>query len=375
MKIIKDLKNTIIVITYAIVLIVLAINPKIITNIFNQGVVIFKPVILALVISFIINIPMKFIEELLLTKFRKIKIINKSSRGIALILTLLLVALFITMFISYIIPQLLESMSILVSSIPSYIESAQEYIQDILNKTDSLKMVNIDVPSTLQKVLTLVSNIINYLISNIFNMTVGVTSFIIDLVLGLIISIYILLNKEILSLQGKKLIYAFTNQDKGDAILDVLNLANFKFSKFILGQFIDCAVLSGLCFIGMSLFKMPYALLISAIIPISNLVPIFGTFVGICISAFIVFMAKPSVVIFFLVLVVTIQQIEGNFIYPLIVGNYLGISSLWILLAIVVGGNLFGIVGIIVGIPLASVLYELISRFVNKKIKDKDITI
>lgn len=176
-------------------------------------------------------------------------------------------------------------------------------------------------------------------------------------------------------LQFKKLIYAFISEKKCEKILYVLKLTNYKFSRFILGQSTDGLILGTVFFIALSLFKIPYALLISILIPILNFVPIFGTYIGIAISAFIILMVKPTAVILFLVIIITIQQIDGKFIYPVVVGNSLGLSSLWILLAIVVGGNLFGILGMLLGMPLLSVVYELFSQTVNKRLKNKDIDI
>ena len=185
---------------------------------------------------------------------------------------------------------------------------------------------------------------------------------------------YILLSKEKLILQFKKLIYAFFNEKKCERIIYILKLTNNKFSKFILGQSMDGLILGTAFFIVFSLLKIPFALLISIMIPILNFIPIFGTYVGIGISAFIILMVEPRTVLLFLVLVFTIQQLDGKFVYPFVVGNSLGLSPLWILLAIVVGGNLFGVVGMILGMPLTSVVYELSSKAINDRIKKKNIT-
>ena len=192
-----------------------------------------------------------------------------------------------------------------------------------------------------------------------------------NLFLGIVISMYILLSKEKLSHQFKKLIYALFNEERYEKIIYILKLTNNKFSRFILGQSIDGLILGTVFFIVFSLVKIPFALLISILIPILNFIPIFGTYVGIVISAFIILMVQPNLVLLFLVLVFTIQQLDGKFVYPMVVGNSLGLSPLWILLAIVVGGNLFGIVGMILGMPLVSVIYELSSKAINDIIENK----
>lgn len=374
----KDLKlkNQLIIVTYIMIFLILIIKPTLIPNTFRKLITAFKPFIIGGAIAFLINIPMKLIEEKIVKPLgKKYKYLEKISRIIALVSSLIIVSVLIGAFINYIVPQLLDSLITLTDGIPDYIKSLQNYITENLNKLDVIKYLNTDIPSLIQKGLLYISNIINMIISNLFNFTLGITNFFVNLFLAVIIAIYILLSKEKLMLQFKKLIYAFISEKKCEKILYVLKLTNYKFSRFILGQSTDGLILGTVFFIALSLFKIPYALLISILIPILNFVPIFGTYIGIAISAFIILMVKPTAVILFLVIIITIQQIDGKFIYPVVVGNSLGLSSLWILLAIVVGGNLFGILGMLLGMPLLSVVYELFSQTVNKRLKNKDIDI
>ncbi|MGX4599093.1 AI-2E family transporter [Faecalimicrobium sp. JNUCC 81] len=374
----KDLKlkNQLIIVTYIMIFLIIIIKPTLIPNTFRKLITAFKPFIIGGAIAFLINIPMKLIEEKIVKPLgKKYKYLEKMSRVIALISALTIVSVLIGAFINYIVPQLLDSLITLTDGIPDYIKSLQNYITENLNKLDVIKYLNTDIPSLIQKGLLYISNITNMLISNLFNFTLGITNFFVNLFLAVIIAIYILLSKEKLMIQFKKLIYAFISEKKCEKILYVLKLTNYKFSRFILGQSTDGLILGTVFFIALSLFKIPYALLISILIPISNFVPIFGTYIGIAISAFIILMVKPTAVILFLVIIITIQQIDGKFIYPVVVGNSLGLSSLWILLAIVVGGNLFGILGMLLGMPLLSVVYELFSQTVNKRLKNKDIDI
>ncbi|WP_042272461.1 AI-2E family transporter [Faecalimicrobium dakarense] len=374
----KDLKlkNQLIISTYIMVFLVLVIKPTLIPNVLRKLIIAFKPFIIGGVIAFLINIPMKLIEEKLIKPLgKKYKTIEKMSRVIALVSTLIIVSILISAFINYIVPQLIDSLITLTDGIPDYIKSLQSYITENLNKLDLIKYLNADIPSLIQKGLLYLSNITNMLISNLFNFTLGITNFFVNLFLAIIIAIYILLSKEKLSIQFKKAIYAFISEKKCEKIIYVIKLTHHKFSRFILGQSTDGLILGTVFFIALSLFKIPYALLISILIPISNFVPIFGTYLGIAISAFIILMVKPNVVILFLVIIITIQQIDGKFIYPVVVGNSLGLSSLWILLAIVVGGNLFGILGMLLGMPLLSVVYEIFSQNVNKRLEDKDIDV
>lgn len=370
----KDLrlKNQLIILTYIMLFILLIFKPTLIPSIYKRLIVAFKPFIIGGVIAFLINIPMKLIEDKIIKQFTKNnEKINRLSRIIALVVTIVIVFIVINLIMKFIMPQLIQSIKTLTENIPNYIVSLEKYATTNLNKLDVLKNIDFDISSLIQQSISYIGNLINMFVSNLLNFTFGITNFFVNLFLGMIIAIYILLGKEKLVRQFKKLIYAFFSERTCKNILDVLSLTNYKFSRFILGQSTDGIILGTTFFIVFSLVKIPYTLIISIMIPIFNFIPIFGTYVGVIISAFIIVMVKPSSVILFLFLIIIIQQLDGKFVYPMVVGNSLGLSSLWILLAIIVGGNLFGILGMILGIPLVSVMYDLLSQYVNKKIQIK----
>lgn len=372
----KDLKlkNQLIISTYILVFLLIIIKPMLIPSIFNRLIIAFKPFIIGGIIAFLINIPMRLIEEKIIKPLtKKHEKINKFSRAISLIITIIIVLLLLITFINFVVPKLLESIKTLTNDIPQYIISLQSYISTKLSHLDVTTHANFDLNSLMQKAVVYMGNLINMFISNLLNFTVGITNFFVNLFLGIIIAVYILLGKEKLSHQFKKFLYAFFNKEICEKIIYILKLTHHKFSRFILGQSTDGIILGTSFFIVFSLVKIPYALLISIMIPILNFIPIFGTYVGIIISAFIILMVKPSAVILFLILIVTIQQLDGKFVYPIVVGNSLGLSSLWILLAIIVGGNLFGVLGMIAGMPLLSVVYDLSSEYINKRLKTKNI--
>lgn len=369
------LKNQLIISTYIMLFILFIFKPTLIPGIISKFITAFKPFIIGGVIAFLLNLPMKLIEEKIVRPLcKKNKSLSKMSRIISLVCTIVIVVILMWIFISYIVPQLADSLRSLTNDIPKYISGLQNEIMNKVDQLDMLKNTSFDIQAMIQKFLAFVQNFINMFISNVFNFTIGITNFFMNLFLGIIISMYILLSKEKLILQFKKLIYAFLNENKCERIMYILKLTNNKFSKFILGQSMDGLILGTAFFIVFSLLKIPFALLISIMIPILNFIPIFGTYVGIGISAFIILMVEPRTVLLFLFLVFTIQQLDGKFVYPFVVGNSLGLSPLWILLAIVVGGDLFGVVGMILGMPLTSVVYELSSKAINDRIKKKDIT-
>lgn len=370
------LKNQFIISTYIVVLAFLLLNIKSIGNILIQSISVLKPFIIGIAIAFLINIPMKFFEIKLISpilKKSKLKDTKTISRILSLILTLIILFIFISAFVNFVVPQLIKSTSSLVSKVPQYIDSLQTYIPNYLSHINISSSMHSSLLSGVEKVSNFVIKFANYFISNILSITFGVTSAITNFVIGFIIAIYILLSKEKLLIQCKKAAYAFLSESYAKKLIEVSHLVSFKFSRFIAGQCMDGVILGTLCFIGMTIFDMPYAILVSCIIAIADLIPIFGTFIGSAISAFIIFMVKPITALYFIIMIVIIQQIEGNLVYPFVVGNSIGLSSFWILVPIFIGSSTFGVLGILIGVPLFSVIYTLASRHINKKLKEKNI--
>ena len=372
----SKLKNQFIISTYIVVLAFLLLNIKSIGNILIQSISVLKPFIIGIAIAFLINIPMKFFESKLINptlKKSKLKDTKTISRILSLILTLIILFIFISAFVNFVVPQLIKSTSSLVSKVPQYIDSLQTYIPNYLSHINISSSIHSSLLSGVEKVSNFVIKFANYFISNILSITFGVTSAITNFVIGFIIAIYILLSKEKLLVQCKKIAYAFLSESYAKKLIEVSHLVSFKFSRFIAGQCMDGVILGTLCFIGMTIFDMPYAILISCIIAIADLIPIFGTFIGSAIAAFIIFMVKPITALYFIIMIVIIQQIEGNLVYPFVVGNSIGLSSFWILVPIFVGSSTFGVLGIIIGVPLFSVIYTLASGYINNKLKEKNI--
>ena len=372
----SKLKNQFIISTYIVVLAFLLLNIKSIGNILIQSISVLKPFIIGIAIAFLINIPMKFFEIKLISpifKKSKLKDTKTISRILSLILTLIILFIFISAFVNFVVPQLIKSTSSLVSKVPQYIDSLQTYIPNYLSHINISSSIHSSLLSGVEKVSNFVIKFANYFISNILSITFGVTSAITNFVIGFIIAIYILLSKEKLLVQCKKIAYAFLSESYAKKLIGVSHLVSFKFSRFIAGQCMDGVILGTLCFIGMTIFDMPYAILISCIIAIADLIPIFGTFIGSAIAAFIIFMVKPITALYFIIMIVIIQQIEGNLVYPFVVGNSIGLSSFWILVPIFVGSSTFGVLGIIIGVPLFSVIYTLASGYINNKLKEKNI--
>lgn len=370
------MKNQILISTYIVVLAFLLLNINSVLKILGQSLSVFKPFIIGIAIAFLINIPMKCFEKRLITPLLKKSRLKNSkifARILSLLLTLIILFVLISSFVNFVIPQLVKSTSSLVSGVPQYIDTLQSYATNYFSHIKLSDNMHTNILSGMEKLSNFVVKFANYFISNILGITFSITSAITNFLIGFIIAIYILLSKEKLLIQCKKVTYAFLSEKNANRAIDVSHLVCHKFSRFIAGQCTDGVILGTLCFIGMSIFKMPYALLVSTLIAIADLIPIFGTFIGTAIAAFIIFMVKPITALYFIIMIVVIQQIEGNLVYPFVVGNSIGLSSFWILVPIFVGSSTFGVLGIIIGVPLFSVIYTLASGYINKRLEDKNI--
>lgn len=365
-------KSNLLLATYVVVLAFIFINIKSVGNIFGSTMGMLKPFLIAICIAFVLNIPMKFYEEKVLDKVIKQP---KKRRPLAIILTIITIIVIVVGLVLFIIPQLVESGSTLVKNIPDYVKTLEMFMAEHFSKTEVFDELWNQVLSMGENIIKVVGQVTGSLVSQVVDITVGVTSTIINFFMGILIAIYILLSKEKLGIQAKKILYAFFDRIKANKVMEVARISHDKFSKFITGQCIEAVILGGLCFIGMTIFSMPYALLVSTIIGVTALVPIFGALIGTIPAAFIIFMVEPMTAVWFVILIVVIQQIEGNLIYPMVVGNSIGLSAIWVLLAITVGGSTFGILGILIGIPLFGVLYTLLSTITNSKLKEKNIKV
>lgn len=240
---------------------------------------------------------------------------------------------------------------------------------------DVFQNINID----WNKVVNIVTDSIKNGGSAVFNTTLGITSSIVggvmNLVLSLVFSIYLLLQKEQLGAQLKNVMLAFLPPQRVEKILSVGRLSNRIFSKFVSGQCTEAVILGLLCFTGMSIFSMPYAMMISVVVGVTALIPMFGAFIGAGIGAFLILMVDPMQAFWFLIYIVVLQQLEGNLIYPRVVGKSVGLPGLWVLVAVTIGGNLWGVMGILLSVPLCSVVYSLFRQLVRDRLKKKHVPV
>ncbi|ALG47922.1 AI-2E family transporter [Clostridium perfringens] len=369
----NKIKDYIFLSTYIILLIFFFINIKDIMNFLYKFLGIIKPFIWGIAIAFILNIPVKLIEK----NLGNSKFFKGMKRSFSITLTFLFFILAITLFILFVIPQLLSSISTLMNSIPEYLSQFEKFLEvnAINNSQSQVMMQNIinELLNMWKEILKVTSQIVGTSLGYLLDFTLGITYGVINFFLSLILAIYMLASKEILISQLKLIIYAFVSKNKADRIIELGKMCNEMFSKFILGQCTEALVIGVLCFIGMIILKMPYALLISVVIGVTALIPVFGAFLGTIPSAFIILIMDPIKALWFIIFIIVLQQLEGNLIYPRVVGSSIGLSALWVMFAMIVGGSLFGIIGMLIGIPIFGVVFKILKRVANRKINEKGI--
>lgn len=371
----KKFKDNILLGTYLIILCFILLNLKSVVstlgNIFN----ILNPFIIAFCMAFVLNLPMNFFETKVFNFLDKEKssFVRGLKRPLSILSTFITVIGLIIALGLFVIPQLISSISTLLDTVPDYIKSFESLINEYVSSTEVLQNIYNTLMGTWRELLQFFANFLTTSLSSILNTTVTITSGIVNFILSLVLTIYMLASKETLIYQLKKLLYAFTKKNIADKTLEIGRLANNTFSKFITGQCVEACILGALCFVGMNIFSMPYALLISVLIGVTALIPVFGAFIGTIPAVFLILIINPIQALWFIVFILCLQQFEGNIIYPRVVGNSVGLSAIWVMLAMLVGGSTLGLVGMLIGIPSFSVAYQLLKNYTNKKLAKKEM--
>lgn len=374
----KSIKKAMFLIFFAVFIWWLFDNVKFIGIGINLFFDILSPFIIGLVIAFILNKPMSFIEHNLFVKIiPSDRLKDKYKRPISFFMTLTLFIVVLGIVLMIVIPNLIGAGEELTEKLPKYLANIQDYIKNssIKHATINDWILGINFNEISDNAYTFVKGgFLNWLGST-FTVFSSVVGGIISTGLGFVFAIYFLLQKEELILSVKKLIYATFPLNIADRVVYIGTITSESFSQFLTGQTLDALALGGLFFISMLILKFPYAVMVSTIIAISAFVPIVGSFVGLVIGAFLIFVETPKMAGFFIVLFLVLQQVEGNLIYPKIVGKASGLSSIWILAAVTLGGSLMGIIGIILFVPLFSVLQKLLTEYTEKRLKEKGVDI
>ena len=351
-------------------------NMNLIGNIINKIISIIFPFILGGALAFILNIPMTFFEKKLLNIKRKKKVFFKNKkvvRIVSLIFAIIVISFILYLIINLIVPELIDIVKLLIQNIPYYAEELNKIIQ---NNTENIQEIvniisnmNLDTESIKNELMQIVTGVLNSSIS----IVVGVIGFITNLIIAIIFAIYILTGKEKLKSQISRLIQAYFDKEKANKIFEIGNIANKTFKNFFTVQCLEATILGSLCIIGMLILNIPYAAPIGVLIGVTALIPVVGAFIGIIIGAILILSVEPIKVITFIIFVLILQQFEGNVIYPRVVGNSVGLPGMWVLMAVTVGGSLFGILGMLLGVPVFSVIYTILKNDTEKRLKSRGV--
>lgn len=369
----KTRKDIIIIISYIALVIFALVNFSKIFVFLGKVISIFSPFLLGIILAFVLNILNNFIEKKIFGKIKPSKIWNKIKRPLCITLSLILVFLTIFFVMNLLIPQLKNSASLFTDTLPAY----KEDIIGILNKFD------VD-ESTVNKVGEYLDNfgkvITDYIKGNskdVITVTTEVATSVINIIskgiITLVFAIYMIAQKETLSRQINKVMKAYLKPKTINKINTVGTLANKTFSNFVTGQCLEALIFGSLVFVGMLIFRFPYASTIGVLLGFTALIPIFGAFIGTAIGFILIMMVSPVKAILFVVFIIVLQQIEGNLIYPRVVGKSIGLPGMWVLLSVTVGGSIGGILGMLIATPLCSLLYALFTKMVNDRLKSNKI--
>lgn len=368
----KSLRNPIILITYTALLLLAVLRIQEIGGIFSYVIGALTPFIAGFALAFVLSGPCNFFEK----QIDKLPTFQKWSGGLAVALTYFSVIFFFFTLISVVIPKLMDSVSIFLDSIKVYTANLQEWLTKLATETESEAVadVSLDLSSLfsnfstyLEKALQTALSTMSVAATQVISVTGDVVSVVVNIVIALVFSVYMLGDRKNLCRQCARVLCAYTPKLFSDKVLFVTRMASTTFSKFVAGQILEAFILGGLCAIGMLFIQADYALLIGIIVGVSALVPVAGGYVGGGLSFVLLFMVSPMQSVVFIVFLLILQQFEGNVIYPRVVGNSIGLPGLWVVFAVIIGGNLFGLLGVLVSVPCLSVLYALLKMDVQRR--------
>ncbi len=336
-----------------------------------------SPIIASLCIAFILNVLLRVLENKVFVFFNKAKhnFVKKIKRPLCIVLTYIFALGVISLLVLVIIPDLIDTIIFVVKSLPSFLKDTREWVVGIAANfgisENKIPTVNFDIRDTVNTLQNLLTNYSNTIVNGAANITSSVVGGLYDIVFSLIISVYILAQKERIGRFVKKVIDAFIPQKIAKTVYHISSHASESFSRFIGGQLTESVILGMLCYIGMLIFRFPNAAIISVLIAVSSLVPIVGAIAGVVIGALLILITNPIKALFFILFVLILQQIEGNVIYPKVVGKAVGLPSIMVVSAVLVGGNIGGILGVLLSVPLSALFFTILKEAIDNKNKLK----
>ena len=353
-------------ISFTVVMLGIALNFGSVCRWITRLIDVFMPFIIGIVFALFLSVPMNFMERKVLAG----KQFDKMRRTLAILITLVLVFGIIGAVGALIVPQLTKTVSSIVQAVPGAMQNLDNYQQELSGRfpqfADTITKVNLSSERVINEVIGFLNNWMNNPDSSAMAKLSGTLGNMLNLFIGLIFAIYVLAQKEKLKRQTKNLLQAYLKQPVSETVWKVGKLTSITFQKFISGQCLEACILGTMFFITMSIFQIPYALLISVLIAVTSLIPIWGAFIGCIIGCFLIAVVDPMRALGFLIMFLILQQIEGNLIYPKVVGKSVGLPGLLVLMAVTIGGGAFGVLGMLFSVPVCAVLYSLYLEFMQK---------
>lgn len=372
----KTLRNVFIGVAICIVLYWILHETERVKSVYQVLKGVLSPFVLGASLAFIFNVPMRAIENL-------VKGISsaKLRRLVAVVLTFLAVLLVLALVFWLLIPQMIKTIQSLIPKLYTFATNIGDSVTEFLEKNPQVmqwvvantEFENLDWAGLAQKIISMVGTSVTKIVESAFTAIGSVTGALVDMVIAIVFALYCLFQKESLARQGRKLLYAFLPEKFSDGVIRILRLTNSTFSNFLSGQCVEVCILGCLFAVAMAIFRMPYIPLVSVLVAVTAFIPVVGAWVGCILGAFFILVANPIQAVWFVVMFLVLQQIENNLIYPRVVGTSIGLSGMWVLVAVAVGGELMGVAGMFLMIPVASVLYTLLREFTNKSLAGKNI--
>ena len=348
---------------------------------FSTLVKVLQPFIFGFVLAFLLNLPMVFVENRLLKLAERPRKDGKEKkppkkkliRALSFLASLLFLILVIALFVVSIAPQLVQSINGFVSNLKTYVESLNVFVTDLADRfhVDS-DLINSIMPS-FDQLVNYVFGLLQSSVPQVVSITSQVTSTLLNTLIGLIVSVYFLADKENFVARSKKVLYAFLKRERADRVIRVAALSNRTFTGFVSGKLIDSLLIGIICFVGLTAMRMPYSLLISVIVGVTNIIPFFGPVIGAVPSVLIVLLVDPRKALLLLIFIVALQQFDGNILGPRILGDSTGLPNFWVMFAIIVGGGLFGFTGMLVSVPVFAVIYALLREALANRLKSRGL--
>ena len=371
----ENMKKLMFLITFTVVLLVGVQRLDVVLGTLDVLWTIFFPFVLGAAIAFLLNVPMSFMEKRLFGEEKKEKWKRKLARPLSLLLTIVLVMAVIALVIFVVVPELSSTVSSLAAQIEAALPKAQSWLESTFRDNEQVSAwidsQEVNWEAMVQTALNMLQTGAGSVLASTVVVARGIINALYTFIISVIFACYVLVQKEKLSVQAQKLLRAVFPEKHADRITYIFSLSYSTFTNFITGQCLEAAILGTMFFVVMSVLKFPYALLVGVLVAFTALIPIFGAFIGCAIGAFLILVVNPMRALAFIILFLVLQQIEGNLIYPHVVGNSVGLPSIWVLVAVTVGGNLMGIAGMLVFIPITSVLYTLLREWVYRRLKEK----